>query len=114
METYRFHTVFATDSTGRPSLLQKYLSFVDSQKDYGFAWWVGSLLIHSILLPSAFLLAYASDGPALLFLGLSMSCFFVNFIANMGGASLRFRFGSLVFSILIHAVILLVTLSLTF
>ena len=84
-------------------LLSKYNAFVDLEKPRAIAWWLGSLMLHGcILVPLTFLLVYSLNGPTVSFLTISMSLFFINFIANMGNASFSFTFNSLVLSIAIH------------
>lgn len=102
--------VSADKSSSRVSVWQKFLQFADSQASIKTGWWVISLMIHSFLVPIAFLMAYVYEGPALAFLFISMMSFFVNFIANMGGASVRFTFISFLVSLVIHTAMIAVTL----
>lgn len=84
-------------------LLAKYYKFVDLERPRAVVWWLGSLMLHGcILVPLTFLLVYSLNGPTVLFLTISMTMFFINVIANMGSASFRFTFNSLVLSLVIH------------
>jgi hypothetical protein len=115
MATHKISSTFIPNTyssrTQTPGILSKYFSFVDSQKANSIAWWLGSLLLHGcILVPLTFLFVYSSGGPAALFLMISMGAFFVNVIANMGGAGFRFTFSSLVLSVILHAIMVALTL----
>jgi hypothetical protein len=113
METHRLYPSFLTESNTTEShgniLWKKYLNFVESQSEYSLAWWMCSLLLQGVLLPLTFLFVYMWNGPVLSFLAISMVCFFTNVIANMGGASFRFRFNSFVLSVIIHAMMIIIT-----
>lgn len=92
------------------SLWQKFLQFADSQASMKTGWWVISLMVHSFMVPIAFLMAYVYGGPALIFLFISMMSFFVNFIANMSGAGIRATFVTFVTSMAIHVAMVAATL----
>jgi len=113
MNTHRISTEFPIDSSEihayNNNLWLKYLSFVDSQKEYAAAWWIGSLMLQSILVPLTFLFVWSLNGHSLPFLFISMVCFFINVIANMSGAAFRFIFNSFILSIAIHALIIITT-----
>ena len=116
METQKIYSSYLIESevkTHNSNLWEKYLAFVDSQSGYSLAWWIGSLLLQSIILPLTFLLVYTWNGPTLPFLAISMVCFFTNVISNMGGAPFRFRFNSFLLSVIIHAVIIITTIVMT-
>jgi hypothetical protein len=107
--------VFAESSEQSSGFWAKYAAYAKTQEPNAVAWWVGSLFIHGgILVPLTFLLVYTLEGPTPLFLGISLICFFVNFIANMGGASFKFTFNSFVFSLLVHIVMVASVLPLIF
>lgn len=100
-----------TANTPSVSLFDRYLAFVDSQKPNAVGWWLGSLMLHGcILVPISFLLVYSLGGPTLPFLFISMTLFFINFIANMGGAGFRFTFNTFILSIGIHMLMALTVL----
>ncbi len=93
------------------SVWDKYLAFVESQKPSAIGWWLGSLMLHGcILVPLTFLLVYSLGGPTLPFLFISMMLFFINVIANMGGAAFRFTFNSFILSIAIHLLMVITVL----
>jgi len=108
-------TVFNDLTQERTGFWAHYASFAKRQEPYAVAWWVGSLFIHGcFLVPLTFLLVYSLDGPTPLFLGISLICFFVNFIANMGGASFKFTFNSFAFSLFVHILMVASVLPLLF
>ncbi|MGB4399798.1 MAG: hypothetical protein WBJ10_10525 [Daejeonella sp.] len=97
--TYNTSTVDGNSN----GLWAKYVAFVDDEKPRAVAWWLGSLMLHGcILVPLTFLLVYSLNGPTGTFLSISMGLFFINVIANMGSASFRFTFNSLMVSVIIH------------
>lgn len=108
MATYKIQTATFTRSNDKGlSLIQKYQAFVDSQKVHSVAWWLGSLLLQGCLLvPLTFLLVYSLNGPTAPFLFVSMMCFFINVVFNMGGAGFRLTFNSFILSIVIHALMI--------
>lgn len=111
MATHKLQTLGLNISVETASPLKAYLSFVDSQKQNSMIWWLGSLMIHGcVLVPLTFLYVYHMDGPSLPFLFISLISFFINIVANMGGAAFRFTFSSLVFSVLLHGLMALFTL----
>ena len=111
MATQKIQTLDLNTSVATTGLWSKYMAFVDSQKSNSMFWWLGSLMLHGCLLvPLTFLMVYTLDGPSLPFLFISLISFFINIIANMGGAGFRFTFSSLVFSILVHALMIITTL----
>lgn len=106
--------MFRSAQSHAPRLWAKYISFVDSQEPNALAWWLGSLLLQGcILVPLTFLLVYSLGGPVSPFLFISMVCFFINVIANMGGAAFRHTFNSLVLSIIIHLAMIITTVIIT-
>lgn len=113
METHNLYPSFLADSRPedhKSNLWHRYLNFVDSQSQFSLPWFIGALLLQSVLLPLTFLFVYMWNGPALTFLTISMACFFTNVISNMGGASFRFRFNSFVISLIVHLFLILRTL----
>lgn len=94
------------------SLWTKYLNFADSQKPNHLGWFLVSIIIHStILVPLTFILVYSLGGYVLPCLAVSMVMFFANIVANMSSASTRFTIFIFGLSLLIHAIILLITLA---
>lgn len=111
MATHKIQTLGLNISVETKSPLKAYMSFVDSQKGNSMIWWLASLMVHGcILVPLTFLYVYHMDGPSVPFLFISLISFFINIVANMGGAAFRFTFNSLVFSVLIHGLMALITL----
>lgn len=99
---------YTSNEHAAPLFWTKYLAYVDTQKPYSMGWWLLSLMLHGcILVPLTFLLVYSLNGPTLTFLGISMSLFFINVIANMGGAPFRFTFSSFLVSLALHAAMVL-------
>ncbi|SKB29763.1 hypothetical protein [Daejeonella lutea] len=98
--TFTYQTKENYSSIG---IWEKYNAFVDTQKPNAIGWWLGSLMLHGcILVPISFLLVYSLGGPTIPFLFISMSLFFINVIANMGGAAFKVTFNSFMLSIAIH------------
>lgn len=112
MATHKITTplVYYPAAKQQEGFLAKYNAFVDAQKPNSIAWWLGSLMLHGcVLVPLTFLLVYSLNGPSLPFLFISMIAFFINVIANMGGAPFRFTFGTFVLSLVLHAGMVLST-----
>ncbi|QNK61901.1 hypothetical protein H7F33_15245 [Pedobacter sp. PAMC26386] len=94
------------------SLWSKYLNFADTQQPNHLGWFLVSIVLHATLLvPLTFVLVYSLDGYVLPCLAISMLVFFANIVANMSSASTRVTIGLFYFSLLIHAMILLVTVA---
>lgn len=103
--SHKGQTAFTYHSTENYTIgiWEKYRLFVESQKPNAIGWWLGSLMLHGcILVPITFLLVYSLNGPTIPFLFISMSLFFINVIANMGGAAFKVTFNSFMLSIAIH------------
>jgi hypothetical protein len=90
-------------------LWRKYVSFVHSQEAYAAAWWICTLILEGVLVPITFLIVWDLDGPVIPFLFISMSCFFINVIANMSGAAFKFVFNSFISFILIHLLLVIMS-----
>lgn len=89
------------------NLWTKYLAYADSQKDNRTLWFFISLMVHGVLLlPVPAILMYYFNAPVAV-LVVTMSCFFFNFIANMGGAGIRTTLLSFWGSLLIHLVMII-------
>lgn len=111
MATQKIQTLDMHTSVETAGVWKKYVAFVDSQESNTMLWWLGSLMLHGCLLvPLTFLYVYHMDGPSMPFLFISLISFFINVVANMGGAGFRFRFNSFMFSILAHGLMALTTL----
>lgn len=84
------------------SIWSKYLAFLDRQRSNRTLWFLLSLSIHAtLILPLPLLLIGYFNAP-IAFLAITMLCFFTNFVANMGGASLRTTFTCFMASIIVH------------
>lgn len=113
MATQRINAplVFQASINQDKNVWQKYLAYVDSQSSNSMTWWLASLMIHGCLLvPVTFLVVYSLNGPSMTFLFISLICFFINIVANMGGAGFRFTFNTFMFSIGVHIAMVLATL----
>ena len=94
------------------NLWSKYLIFADSQKPNHLGWFLVSIVLHAtILVPLTFVLVYSLGGYVIPCLAASMLIFFANIVANMSSASTRVTIGLFYLSLLIHAVILLITVA---
>lgn len=98
-------TSFGTTTLDLSILWEKYITFADQQKSQHILWWMISLMIHCILVPLTFLLAYTLNGPTGSILGISMILFFINVVANMGGASTRFTILAFFTSLVVHIIL---------
>jgi len=80
----------------------KYLAFLDGQSANRTLWFFISLSIHAtVFLPLPVLLIGYFDAPIAI-LGVTMACFFTNFVANMGGSGIRTTLSCFLASIVIH------------
>lgn len=92
----------ASKTQTHTSIWAKYLNFVDGQHARRTQWFLISLCIHAtLILPLPLILIGFFNAP-IAFLGITMSCFFTNFVANMGGSSIRTTFTCFMASIIIH------------
>ncbi|KIO76384.1 hypothetical protein TH53_15680 [Pedobacter lusitanus] len=103
-------TLIVNTAPADTSLWSKYLNFADSQKPNHLGWFLVSIVLHAtILVPLTFVLVYSLDGHVVPCLASSMLIFFANIVANMSSASTRITIGLFYLSLMIHAVILVVT-----
>lgn len=94
------------------SLWSKYLNFADTQQPNHLGWFLVSIVLHAtILVPLTFVLVYSLDGYVIPCLAVSMLVFFANIVANMSSAGTRITIGLFYVSLLIHALILLITVA---
>jgi RsiW-degrading membrane proteinase PrsW (M82 family) len=99
----------STQWTARPSskthsknLLNKWTAFMESQSGNGILWFLVSMVFQGVFfLPLPALLIYYYDAPKLV-LGITLSLFFANIIAGMGGAGVKTLLKMLAASIIIH------------
>lgn len=91
-----------TAEVNRINVWQKYLTYADGQASNRTLWFFVTLLVHGVLilaLPAV--LIYYFNAPIWI-LGITMTCFFANLIANMGGAGIRTTLSFFFGSVLIH------------
>ncbi len=109
------HTnVVATSSTLKPAnnVWNKYLAFVDGQKDNRTLWFFIILSVHAAaFLPIPVLLIGYLNAPVGI-LGVTMVSFFANFVANMGGSGIRTTLSFFFASIIIHLVMIMAVVAL--
>jgi len=90
------------------TLWTKYLAYADSQANNRTLWFFISLMVHGVLLlPVPAVLMYYFNAPVAV-LAVTMSCFFANLIANMGGAGIRTTLLCFWGSLLIHMAMIVV------
>ena len=96
-------------SNNNLSILNKLAVFADTQKPNHTLWFFLNLTIHGVfILPLPAVLIYYFGAPVAI-LGITMILFFVNIVANMGGAGIRTTLGLFAASIAIHALMILAT-----
>ena len=105
-------TLAITNHSTSTSLWTKYLNFADNQKPNHLGWFLVSIILHAtILVPLTFVLVYSLGGYVIPCLAVSMIIFFVNIVANMSSASTRVTIFVFGLSLLIHALILIITVA---
>lgn len=88
-----------TTSTG---FWTNYINFLDQQQARKTQWFLISLAIHAtFILPLPLVLIGFFNAP-IIFLGITMACFFINFVANMGGSGIRVTLSCFFGSLAIH------------
>lgn len=84
----------------------RYTNFTNGQAKNRTAWFVVSLLAQGVLfLPIPALLLYYFNAPIFV-LGISLSLFFANIIAGMGGSGIRAMISLFAISIAVHIIML--------
>ncbi|MES2809475.1 MAG: hypothetical protein V4619_12655 [Bacteroidota bacterium] len=90
----------------KQNLWTKWLNFTDSQHKYRAVWFLFSLVLQGVLfLPIPAFLLYYFNAPILV-LAITLSMFFANVIAGMGGSSIRVMLTLFAASVLIHLTML--------
>lgn len=90
------------------NLLTQITTWADKQAPNRTLWFMVSLIAQGVLfLPVPAVLLYYFDAP-LAVLAVTLSLFFSNIIAGMGGAGIRVMLGFFAFSILAHLLMILV------
>lgn len=98
----------AHNQTNHVSLYSKWLTFTDSQAASKTMWFMVSLIAQGVLfLPIPAVLLYYFNAP-LGILVITMTLFFANVIAGMGGAGIRTIIALFAASIVIHLLMLAV------
>jgi hypothetical protein len=88
--------------TNNVNIWNKWLSVLDSQNKNKTLWYVFSLVAQGILfLPVPAALIYYFNAP-IFTLAITLSLYFANIIAGMGGAGIRTMISFFLISILIH------------
>ncbi|WP_428329492.1 hypothetical protein [Mucilaginibacter sp.] len=93
------------------SIGTKLMSLADSQADHKTLWFMVSLIVQGVLfLPIPAALIYYFNAPVLI-VAITLTLFFANVIAGMGGAGIRtllaFFFGSVLIHLLMLAIFIL-------
>jgi len=97
-------------TTSSVSWLAKFNHFADSQAQNRTLWFFVNLVVHGVfILPLPVVLIYYFNAPVVIILA-TMTCFFMNIIANMGGAGIRTTIGLFAISLLVHVGMVLVAL----
>lgn len=90
------------------SLAYKWNTFVDSQADSKTLWFLVSLVFQGVFfLPVPAILLYYFNAPILV-LAITLTLFFANIIAGMGGAGIKAMLSLFAISIILHALMLIV------
>lgn len=90
------------------SLWNKLVSFAANQKRNYTLWFFLTLVVHGVLiLPVPAVLIYYFHAPDAV-LAITMMCFFINIVANMGGAGIKTTIGFFAGSLLIHLTLILI------
>ena len=92
------------------NIWNKLAAFADTQKPNRTLWFFLNLTVHGVfILPLPVVLIYYFGAPVAI-LGITMTLFFVNIVANMGGSGIRTTLGLFAASIAIHVLMVLTTL----
>jgi hypothetical protein len=86
----------------------KFMAFADGQTKHRTIWFLGSLMVQGVLLlPVPAVLMYYYNAPIMV-LVVTMTLFFANVIAGMGGSSIRIMISLFALSVLVHLFMLAV------
>lgn len=100
-------TITPAAAETKTTLWSKIVDFATNQKQNHTLWFFLTLVIHGVLvLPVPAMLIYYFNGPEVI-LAITMVCFFVNIIANMGGAGIKTTLAVFAGSVLIHLAMIL-------
>ena len=85
-----------------------YLKYADSQKDNRTMWWFVNLVVHgNLVLAVPAILIYYYNAPVII-LGVTVIGFFINLVANMGGANIRVTLTAFFLSLFVNLTMLLI------
>ncbi len=97
-------------SNNNLNIWSKLAAFADTQKPNRTLWFFLNLTVHGVfILPLPVVLIYYFGAPVAI-LGITMTLFFINIVANMGGSGIRTTLGLFAASIAIHLLMVLLTL----
>ena len=89
------------------TLWGRFMNFTEAQSTSHTLWFFITLMVHGVLvLPVPAVLIYYFNAPVWV-LGVTMTCFFANIIANMGGSGIKTTITLFLGSLLIHLVMIL-------
>lgn len=90
------------------NLISKWNDFMESQRESKTLWFLVSLVFQGVfLLPVPAALIYYADAPVLV-LAITLTLFFANIIAGMGGAGIKTLLWLFASSIVIHLLMILI------
>ncbi len=97
-----------TMNTKQDSIWQKFMAFADAQEKSKTLWFLISLIGQGVLfLPIPAVLMYYYNAPIIVLI-VTLSLFFANVIAGMGGSGMRTLVSLFALSIIIHLLMLAV------
>ena len=102
--TINANVVWADDTNNqiKQNLWTKWLNYTDTQVEYRTLWFLFSLVLQGVcFLPIPAVLIFYYNAP-LVVLGVTMTLFFANVIAGMGGSGIRVMLTLFAASVLIH------------
>lgn len=98
----------AATQSDRKSLQTKWATFMESQSDSKTLWFLISLVFQGVFfLPVPAVLIYYFNAPILVMV-FTLTLFFANIIAGMGGAGIKTLLRLFAVSILIHVLMLII------
>jgi hypothetical protein len=96
----------STDNQIKKTLWTKWLNYTDTQAPYRTLWFLFSLVLQGVcFLPVPAALMFYYNAPMVV-LGITMTLFFANVIAGMGGSGIRVMLTLFAASVLIHLAML--------
>ncbi len=96
-----------TSAQSNEGIYNKFMAFAASQNKYRTAWFLTSLVAQSVLfLPVPAILIYYYNAPIAI-LVVTMSLFFANVIAGMGGSGIKYMIALFALSVVVHLLMIL-------